>query len=154
MPPSARWSTLTAEPVEPTFRVVDFTGVNSVAKVVAGPGAGAGAGVVDAISAFQTLASVTPVTGRPFDFWYSLTRPSVSRPYEPSTASLPIAFCRALTASPRDHSLRVSFEYFARGLVVGAGVVGAGGGGVGGVGGVGVSTAPMSAIHTLLSVTP
>ena len=45
------------------------------------PARGAGAaGVVDAISAFQTLASVTPVTGRPLDFWYSLTRASVSRP--------------------------------------------------------------------------
>ena len=33
-----------------------------------------------AMSAFHTLASVTPVTGRPLDFWYSLTRASVSRP--------------------------------------------------------------------------
>ena len=70
---------MTAAPVEPTLRVVAFTAVNSVAKVVVGAGAGAGA-VVCAISAFQTLASVTPVTVRPLAFWYSLTRASVSRP--------------------------------------------------------------------------
>ena len=60
--------------------MVDFTVVNSVARVGAGAGVAGGGGVVDAISAFQTLASVTPVTVRPLDFWYALTRASVSRP--------------------------------------------------------------------------
>src|SRR5829696_2549356 len=68
-PPRPRWSTLTAVPVEPTASVVDFTAVNSV--VGAGTAAGAAAVVLGAaISAFQTLASVMPVTVRPLDFWY------------------------------------------------------------------------------------
>ena len=63
--------------------MVPLCAVNSVARaelVVAGvavDGAVTGAG---AMSAFHTFASVTPVTGRPLAFWYSLTRASVSLP--------------------------------------------------------------------------
>ena len=83
-PPRPCWSTWTAAPVEPSFSVVPLYGVNSVARaelVVAGVAVdGAVTGVVGAMSAFHTLASVTPVTGRPLAFWYSFTRASVSRP--------------------------------------------------------------------------
>ena len=55
--------------------------------------------------AFQTLASVTPVTVRPLDFWYSLTRASVARAVGAVDDSLPMAPCRALTAAPVDPQL-------------------------------------------------
>ena len=53
--------------------------LGGVSALPACSGTGAGA-VTGPIRAFQTLASVTPVTGRPLAFWYALTRDSVIRP--------------------------------------------------------------------------
>ena len=103
--PIAFCSALTASPFDHSFRVRPAYFASGLVVVGAGAGAvGAGAGVAGAVTApiraAQTLLSTTPVTVRPLAFWYSLTRASVAGPKEPSTVSLPIAFCSALTAVP------------------------------------------------------
>ena len=124
-PPIAFCSALTASPFDHSFRVrpaycASGLVVGAGAGVV-GAGAGAvvaGAGAVTApIRAYQTLRSTTPVTVRPLAFWYSLTRVSVAGPKEPSTVSLPMAFCRALTAVPVEPRLSTTLTYGDSGLV-------------------------------------
>ncbi len=80
--PIAFCSALTASPFDHSFRVRPAY-LASGCVVGAGCGAGtvAGAAAVTApMRAFQTLLSVTPVTVRPLDFWYALTRASVAGP--------------------------------------------------------------------------